>query len=333
VPQGGNYDGAAGVVAGLAAVAGLHARGIVPLRDVTVMAIRAEEAVWFDWSYIGSHAAFGKLTPEALMVRRSDSGRSLADHMAESGCDVAALERGEAYLAPDRVGAFVEVHIEQGPVLEQANLPIGIVSGIRGCLRHAEARCLGTYAHSGAAPRSVRRDAVAASVELVHRLGEKCLEIEAADEDLVFTVGRFFTDPAVAGASKVAGEARFSLDFRSLADAPMFAASRAATEIAAGIALRHRVEFQLGEPSYSVPASLDPELQQRLAHLAADLGTPFVELASGAGHDAAVFAAMGVPSGMIFIRNANGSHNPDEAMEMADFGRAAKLLANFLAGA
>jgi N-carbamoyl-L-amino-acid hydrolase len=331
VPQGGNFDGAAGVIAGLAAVAGLRARAIVPRRDVTVMAIRAEEAVWFDFSYIGSHAAFGKLTPKALVVRRSDTGRTLAEHMAETGCDVEAIERGQAHLSRDGVAAFIEVHIEQGPVLEQCGLPIGLVSGIRGCLRHAEVVCLGAYAHSGAAPRSVRRDAVAASVELVYRLGQKCLEMEAAGDDLVFTVGRFFTDPEVAGASKVAGEARFSLDFRGLADAPMFAASQAARDIASDIERRHKVTFHLGEPSYSTPATLDPTLRQRLAGLAGQSGMPFMELASGAGHDAAVFSAMGVPSGMIFIRNANGSHNPDEAMEMADFAVAARLLANFMA--
>jgi N-carbamoyl-L-amino-acid hydrolase len=110
---------------------------------------------------------------------------------------------------------------------------VGIVTGIRGCLRHAEARCLGAYAHSGSAPRIVRRDAVAASVELIHRLSQECLAREAAGEDLVFTVGKFFTDPAIAGASKVAGEARFSLDFRGLADVPMYAACRAAETIAA----------------------------------------------------------------------------------------------------
>jgi N-carbamoyl-L-amino-acid hydrolase len=93
VPQGGNFDGVAGVISGLAAVAGLKVRGIMPPRDVTVMAIRGEEAVWFDWSYIGSHAAFGRLTAEALAVRRSDTGRTLADHMADAGCDVAALRR------------------------------------------------------------------------------------------------------------------------------------------------------------------------------------------------------------------------------------------------
>src|SRR5262245_14687977 len=113
---------------------GLKSAGVLPQRDVTVMAIRGEEAAWFNSSYIGSHAAFGKLAAEAFDVPRSDTRRPLGDHMAESGCDVAALRRGDAYLKPENIAAFLEVHIEQGPVLEQAGLPVGIVTGIRGCL-------------------------------------------------------------------------------------------------------------------------------------------------------------------------------------------------------
>jgi N-carbamoyl-L-amino-acid hydrolase len=332
VPQGGNYDGAAGVVAGLAARSGLKSAGVVPQRDVTVMAIRGEEAAWFNSSYIGSHAAFGKLGAEAFDVRRSDTRRPLADHMAESGCDVGALRRGDAHLSPENVAAFLEVHIEQGPVLEQAGLPVGIVTGIRGCLRHADARCFGAYAHSGATPRRIRQDAVAATAELVVRLGEACIDIENAGGDLVFTVGQFNTDAAVAAPSKVAGETRFVLDFRGLEKTVMREAGCAAARLADEIGARHRVRFDLGETLYSYAAVMDAPLRRTLSALAAALAIPSVELASGAGHDAAVFATLGVPTGMIFIRNSNGSHNPDEAMDLADFGLAAKLLATYLAG-
>jgi N-carbamoyl-L-amino-acid hydrolase len=331
VPQGGNYDGAAGVVAGLAAVAGLRAQGIVPERDITVMAIRAEEAAWFNSSYIGSQAAFGKLTEEALQTPRSDTKRSLADHLAEVGGDVASLRRGDAYLKPENVAAYLEVHIEQGPVLEQGGVPVGIVTGIRGCLRHADARCFGVYAHSGAAPRSVRQDAVAATVELLHGLGDAWLEIENSGADLVFTVGQLNTDPANAGPSKVSGETRFVLDFRGLEESVMRSASDTAERLAQTIGARHKVRFDLGEGRYSVPAVMNGKIRGSLNALSHDLNIPTLEMASGAGHDAAVFATFGIPSGMIFIRNSNGSHNPDEAMEIADFGLAAQLLAAYLA--
>jgi beta-ureidopropionase / N-carbamoyl-L-amino-acid hydrolase len=331
VPQGGNYDGAAGVVAGLSALAGLRAHGITPARDVTVMAIRAEEAAWFNSAYIGSHAAFGRLDPLALEVRRSDSGRPLAEHLAEAGGDVAALRRGEAHLTPRTLAAFIEVHIEQGPVLEAAGLPAGLVTGIRGCLRHAEARCHGAYAHSGAAPRGARQDAVAATVELIHRLDGYWTEAEAAGEDLVFTVGQLNTDPAQAAPSKVAGETRFVLDFRGLTEKAMRDASATARRLAAEVGARRRVRFELGEASYSYPAALEPSLRRRLAALAAGLGLPVMDLASGAGHDSAVFVELGVPAAMIFIRNAHGSHNPDEAMALDDFAAAARLLTSFIA--
>jgi N-carbamoyl-L-amino-acid hydrolase len=331
VPQGGNYDGAAGVVAGLSALAGLRKLGIRPRRDVTVMAIRAEEAAWFNSSYIGSHAAFGRLDPAALEVRRSDNGRSLREHLAEAGGDPAALLRRESHLTPGAVAAFIELHIEQGPVLETQGLPVGLVTGIRGCLRYAHARCHGAYAHSGAAPRATRQDAVAATAELVYRLDGTCMAMSEAGKDLVFTVGQFSTDPAAAAPSKVAGETRFVLDFRSLEEATMREAAGAGRALADEIGQRQRVRFDFGDESYSYAAVMAPTVRARLKSLTEEIGIPAMELPSGAGHDAAVFAAMGVPSAMIFIRNAHGSHNPDEAMELADFASAAELLATYIA--
>jgi len=332
VPQGGNYDGAAGVVAGLAALAGLKAANIQPVRDVTVMAVRGEEAAWFDSHYIGSIAAFGKFPVADFAVPRSDTRQPLGEAMQQAGCDLDALRRGEAHFRPQDIAAYLEVHIEQGPVLENAGVPVGIVTGIRGCLRHSEARCFGTYAHSGATPREARRDAVAATVELLQRLDESWSEIERSGGDLVFTVGQLHTDPGFDGPSKVAGETRFVLDFRGLDDAVMQRASDTAQLLASEIASRRNVRFDLGAPSYSTPAVMDPGIRRKLAARAAEAGIPAMELASGAGHDAAVFASYGVPTGMIFIRNANGSHNPDEAMAIEDFSLAAGLLADTIAG-
>jgi N-carbamoyl-L-amino-acid hydrolase len=331
VPQGGNYDGAAGVVAGLAAVAGLKQAGIQPLRDVTVMGVRGEEAAWFDSHYIGSKAAFGKFAAADFAVLRSDTKRPLGDCMAEAGCDLDALRRGDAHFKPGDIHAYIETHIEQGPVLVNAGLPVGVVTGIRGCLRHSEAKCFGTYAHSGATPRDARRDAVAATVELLQRLDDTWSEIERDGGDLVFTVGQFHTDASLDGPSKVAGETRFVLDFRGLEDAVMQRASDSALALAKEIGTRRNVRFDLGAPSYSVPAVMDGGIRRALSDLAAARKIPSMELASGAGHDAAVFSSLGVRTGMIFIRNANGSHNPDEAMAIEDFALAAGLLAAYIA--
>jgi N-carbamoyl-L-amino-acid hydrolase len=131
IVQGGNFDGAAGVLAGLAAVAGMKRAGFQPARDMTVMAIRAEEAgQWFPTSYPGSKAALGLLAPEILQVKRTDSGRTLAEHMREEGFDPDAVARGEHLLCPENTAAFLDVPIEQGPSLDSEGLPIGIVTGI-----------------------------------------------------------------------------------------------------------------------------------------------------------------------------------------------------------
>jgi N-carbamoyl-L-amino-acid hydrolase len=331
VPQGGNYDGAAGVVAGIALLAGCRQAGWTPAFDITVMGVRAEEAAWFDASYIGSSAAFGRLAPGALDIPRSDSGRSLAAHMAEAGCDVEAVRRGVAYLVPSRVRRYLELHIEQGPVLVGRGVPVGIVTGIRGCRRYRNARCLGEYGHSGAMPRTHRRDAVAATASLLHQLNEAWVAWEAEGCDLTFTTGELYTDAAMHGPSKIAGEVRFVLDFRSVSDAMMQHARDKARELADAIAAQFNVAFDLGAEHVSAPASLDPVGRQRLRGLAAATGIPAIELASGAGHDAAVFANLGIPANMIFVRNDRGSHNPDEAMAMADFAEGLRLLCSFVA--
>ena len=331
VPEGGNYDGAAGVIAGLALLAGARRRGWTPPFDIVTMGIRGEEAAWFNASYVGSYAAFGRLAPEVLQVPRSDTGRSLAEHMAELGCDVEAVRRGVAYLEPARIRRYLEVHIEQGPVLVGRGAAIGLVTGIRGCRRYRNARCRGVYGHSGAVPRSFRRDAVAATASLVHALNEAWLAWERDSHDLTFTVGEFYTDAALHGPSKIAGEVRFVLDFRSTSDETMRLACTRAHALAEEIGARREVTFDLGAELVSEPAQLDPSGRERLKRLAGEAGVKAIEMPSGAGHDAAVFANFGVPANMIFIRNENGSHNPDEAMTMADFAEAARLLASFIA--
>jgi beta-ureidopropionase / N-carbamoyl-L-amino-acid hydrolase len=330
VLEGGNYDGAAGVVAGLALLAGARRAGWRPAFDITVMGIRAEEAAWFDASYVGSHAAFGRLASEVLQIPRSDTGRSMAEHMAELGCDVEAVRRGTAYLEPTRIRRYLEVHIEQGPVLVQEGVPVGIVTGIRGCRRYRNARCVGAYGHSGAVPRAYRRDAVAATAGLVNALNEAWLAWEAEGQDLTFTVGEFYTDAKRHGPSKFAGDVRFVLDFRSISDETMRLACAKACSLAHEIAARHNVRFELGAELVSAPARLDAAGRERLKVLANEARITALEIASGAGHDAAVFANLGVPANMIFVRNENGSHNPDEAMAMADFADAVRLLTAFV---
>ena len=332
VAQGGNFDGAAGVVSGLVACAGLQAAGITPPRDIRVMGIRAEESAWFGVSYIGSRSALGVLPEGALdTARRADTGRTLADHMAEAGCNPQAIRDGEVYLPAGSVHAYLEVHIEQGPVLEEAGLPVGVVTGIRGNRRLPNARCIGEYSHCGGVPRSHRRDAVIATAELVGALDDIWSECEDSGQDFAFTIGKFFTDAEWHAMTKIAGAVEFSLDMRSLDGDFVEAMTDRVRQIAAGIAERRGVTFELGEFTRAAPGPMDPKIMADMQDGVAALGIPSMPIASGASHDAAAFAAAGVPTQMLFIRNANGSHNPDEAMEIPDFMAATRLLAWWLA--
>ena len=324
VPQGGNFDGAAGVVAGLAVLAGLRRHQVSPPCDVTVMGIRAEESAWFDISYLGSGGAFGLLDPACLAIRRSDNGRTLEETLQGLGLDPSAIRERRRLLDPSQVRAYLELHIEQGPTLVERGLPAGIVTGIRGCKRFRNARCLGRYDHSGGTERGYRSDAVAATVALLNHLESVWLAQERAGADMVFTAGELYTDPTMHGPSKVSGETRFVLDIRSVSQDVMEAVATEARGAAARLERDYRVRFELGETSDSPPAVMDARIRGALKSL---LDEPF-EMASGAGHDAATFAAVGIPSGMIFVRNDKGSHNADESMQIADFAVGAQALLN-----
>jgi len=326
VSQGGNYDGAAGVVAGLAVLAAFRRSGFVPDCDITVMAVRAEESAWFDVSYLGSAGAFGLLDPACLAIARSDNGRSLEATLLDAGFDPGAIRERRRLLDPKAIRAYLELHIEQGPTLIAAGLPAAVVSGIRGCKRFRNARCFGEYAHSGAVNRPQRHDAVAATVALLAQLESSWLRRLDAGEDLVVTSGEFTTDPSMHGPSKIAGETRFVIDLRSVSADVLTAMVDETRAAADAIGTRYRVRFDLGATSESPPAVMDAGLRTRLLAL---LDEPF-EMPSGAGHDAATFASLGIPTAMLFVRNDHGSHNADEAMEMDDFAIGTQALLDLL---
>jgi beta-ureidopropionase / N-carbamoyl-L-amino-acid hydrolase len=331
VPQGGDYDGAAGVLAGLAAIAGMQNARFAPQRDVTVIAIRAEEAgAWFPISYPGSNAALGRLPPTALGVRRLDTGRTLEDHMRALSLDPAAISTATPRLTPDNTAAYLELHIEQGPVLDAEQIPIGIVTGIPGSRRLRAARVLGEYNHSGATPRRYRRDAAIALAELAHRLDDHWAALEAQGHNLVCTFCVLATT-AEAGFTKIPGEARFQLDIRSVDPATLEAMFTEVHRLISLIEPRRGVRFDLGEETGSTASPMDPSIQAGLARAAEALSIPYRRMPSGGGHDAAAFAQAGIPAGMLFVRNQNGSHNPNEAMRMEDFAAGCAVMTRWAA--
>lgn len=333
VPQGGNYDGAAGVLAGLATVAGMHHAGFVPACDITVLAIRAEEAgAWFPTSYPGSHASLGRLPPAVLEVKRTDTGRTLGQHMREMGFDPDAVAVGKCLLPPASIAAYLELHIEQGPVLDAEEIPVGIVTGIPGSRRLRAARVLGEYNHSGATPRRYRADAAIALAEVAHRLDEHWGALQTQGHQLVCTFCVLATT-AEAGFTKIPGEAHFQLDLRSVEPASVDAMFTELHRLIAAVEPRRGVRFELGVETGSLPSPMDPALRAGLARAAEASGIAYRAMASGGGHDAAAFAQAGVPAAMLFVRNQHGSHNPHEAMRMEDFAAGCAVMTRWAAEA
>ena len=331
VPHGGNYDGAAGVVMGLAALARLRRLGTTPRQDITVMAIRAEETCWFSTHYAGSRMAFGQLGPEELeSCRRMDTGRTLAEHLADAGFDPNAARAGERFLDPAGIRCFIEPHIEQGPNLVGKSIPVGVVTGIRGTLRYKNCHVEGEYNHAGAVPREYRRDAVFAATEFAQVLERHWDERDNAGTDFVCTMGELSTDATHHTMTKIAGEVRFTMDIRSIDNDVLMDTDTVLRREAARISTERGVRIDLGAYANGKPGVMDTGLRRTLVDCASHLEIPAIEMASGAGHDCSVFANNGVPSAMIFIRNQHGSHNPAESMEMEDFATATRVLCAFL---
>lgn len=330
VPHGGNFDGAAGVIAGLTTIAALRELGVQPQRDVTVMGVRAEESVWFQVSYIGSRSALGALPDGALEAKRIDTGRSLADHMRDCGGDPEALRQGARSLDPQRIRAFLEVHIEQAPSLFEAGFPIAICTGIPGNFRYPNARIIGRHDHVGT-PRRFRRDAAMAGMELAHALDEIWAAHEAQGTQIAVTFGRFHTNAEMHGMTTVPGDFHFSLDVRAYDEVVLAGIEKRMHEAIARIEAERRVTFELGQRASAAVGPVDPGIRAALTKGAESLGIASMPLGSPASHDSAAFAAAGVPVAMIFVRNEHGSHNPKEAMEIDDFMAAATVLAQWVA--
>jgi len=332
VPHGGNFDGAAGVVAGLTAVAALRTLGLTPTCDITVMGIRAEESVWFQVSYIGSRASLGTLPDGALDVRRVDTGRTLAEHVADCGGNPAALRAGRRHFDPARIRAYLELHIEQAPSLVEAGRPAAICTGIPGNFRYPDARIEGSHDHVGL-PRRFRRDAAMAGAEFAMALDSLWAEYDAAGTPMACTLGKFHTDPAAHGLTVVPGSFHFSLDVRAYDPAILAALEEKVGRIIAGIEQRRGVRFHCGTRASATVGVVDPGITAALQEAARAVEVPVLSIGSPASHDAAAFAAAGVPTAMIFVRNENGSHNPLEAMATNDFLDGVAILTRWMVDA
>jgi len=326
VPEGGNYDGAAGVVAGLAVLMAAKQLG-GRQRTMEVYALRGEESAWFGGPcYFGSRALFGKLTKDDFASPHRDGTKTLEDCMRTAGADIGCLKSGAPLLDPAHLACWLELHIEQGPVLIARDKPVGIVTGIRGNHRHRRVTCYGEAAHSGAVPRWLRHDAVLAMSDLMVRIDEHWRVLLEWGEDLVVTMGIVETNAKEHAISRVPGEVSFALEYRSQELKTLKSFETLIQSECDQVASRRGVRFDLGAPALTQPATMATGMIELLQSICEQANTPHEIMASGAGHDSSVFANAGVPAGMIFVRNDKGSHNPHEAMEFSDFFLATEVL-------
>lgn len=300
VPDAGAYDGVLGVMVGIAAVEALGGRRL-PFA-VEVVGFSEEEGVRFGVPFLGSRALAGRFEP-GLLELHDDRGVSVAEAIRDFGLDPERIP--ECSLAGRPVLGYLEVHIEQGPVLEERGLALAAVETIVGQER-ADLYFAGQAAHAGTTPMPRRRDALLGAAEFA-----LAAEAEArSTPGLVATVGRIGVEPGAANV--IPGICQISLDLRHARDAVRREAAARLRDAATDIAARRRLDWTW-QTIYDQPAvDLDPRLTGLLLEAMAAAGHPPERLVSGAGHDAMIMAGV-VPSAMLFIRTPGGlSHHPDE---------------------
>jgi len=321
VVDAGRYDGIFGILSPIACVADLQARGRRLPYTLEVVAFGDEEGVRFGVSMLGSRALAGSFDMSAL-ERRDANGVSMREALVAFGGDPATIPA----LARDGVVAYVEAHIEQGPVLLDAGLPVGVVTSIAGGTRLA-VRVEGSAGHAGTVPMPRRQDALAAAAEMVLAIERHCAE---RADTLVGTVGKL----AVAGGGAInviPGAAEFTVDLRSGDDARRRAALADVEAECRAIAARRRVALAW-EPFFELAAApCDARLQAQWAAAVAAHGVAVRHLPSGAGHDAMEFAKL-APIAMLFVRCGNGgvSHSPRETLDPEDAEIATGVFLRFL---
>ena len=330
VPLGGNFDGLAGVLAGFLILSYLSKNKINLSLPLKVIALRGEESAWYGRNYIGSKSIFGLLTKEDLKSTHRKTGEKLSKAMQSCGVDINKIQSSISLIDKKNIELFIELHIEQGPILVDRNWPAAIVTGIRGNNRHHNIICKGSAGHSGTIPRYLRKDAVFAGADLITRMDDHWNTIQQHGGDLVLTSGIFHTDSDHHAMSRIPGEIFFSFESRSQDVATLDALEALLKSECKTIERERGVKFEFDDLIKSSPAELDEVIIKNLLDAGESLGFERASLPSGAGHDAAVFANVGIKTGMIFVRNDKGSHNPYEAMDIKDFMAGLSILKKFI---
>jgi allantoate deiminase len=319
VPSGGRYDGALGVLSGLAAIRLLKQQGVQPKRPLWLVSFMDEEGARFGAALFGSRAFVGKDLAD-LGDRRDPEGVSLREAMAALGFDFDLLPQARAI---DGVGAYLELHIEQGPVLESEGLQIGVVTGIVGLIGF-RARFTGEANHAGTTPMGLRRDALCGAASAILALRDAA----RTRDDITTNVGIVSAEPGAFNV--VPGAAEFSIDVRSATADGYASLEPMVRETLESIATEQGLELDLREVYRLEPLPLAPEIVDVVERAAVKQGATHRRLPSGAGHDA-MEVGRHAPTGMLFVPSRKGiSHNPEEFTEPEHCELGARVLASAL---
>lgn len=321
VRNGGKYDGRLGIFVPLACVQALHRAGRRLPFDFEVVGFAEEEGQRYKATFLASGALIGHFRPEWLDQADADgvTMRQAMQHAGLSIDDIPKIKRD-----PSRYLGFIEVHIEQGPVLNELNLPLGVVTSINGSIRYV-GEFIGQASHAGTTPMDRRRDAACAAAELALYLEERA----AKDGDSVATMG-LLNVPA-GSINVVPGRCAFSLDLRAPTDPQRDRLAADVLERLQQIATRRGITFKLEETMRASAAPSAPAWQQRWERAVAALGLPAFLMPSGAGHDAMKLHEV-MPQAMLFVRGENSgiSHNPLESTTADDMELAVRAMQGVL---
>ena len=321
VRNGGRYDGRLGILLPMAVVSELSRRGERLPYDFEVVAFAEEEGARYGTSFLASSAYVGRYDPAWLELADAQ-GVTLRQAMADAGLDPAAAV---AAAGPGPIKHYFEVHIEQGPVLLDAGLALGVVTSIAGSTR-SRLLLKGRAGHAGTTPMRMRRDAACAAAEIALYVEDRCSQAET----LVGTVG--VLEVPSASVNVIPGACRMSLDIRAADDATRKAAVADVDRKIGEVCARRGIAVEETQAAWSVPATpCSLEHRALWRGVLAELGLPEYELPSGAGHDAKILAEV-APASMLFTRCGNGgiSHNPLETITVEDADLAGRAVLAFL---
>ncbi|MFK3936079.1 Zn-dependent hydrolase [Alkalihalobacillus sp. NPDC078783] len=314
VPNGGNFDGPLGVLAGIEVLESLNEQGIELSHTVRVMAFKDEEGSRFGLGMIGSRAVAGIITMDELEMKDAD-GVSIKEAMKQQGYQPESITDA----ALDNVRAYIELHIEQGKILEQAGVAAGVVSGIAGpCWLRL--KCTGEAGHAGSTPMNQRRDALVGASLIVAEIEQ----IARSTPDLVATVGQIQVKPG--GTNVIPGYSEWTLDLRHVHEDVRDHAEMKIRKAADQIASERGLTLEIEELQRISPAPCAEVIQETIKESLVEEGIEPVTLPSGAGHDGMQFTGKW-PMGMIFARSKAGiSHNPKEWTSKEDVQTSTSVL-------